>query len=491
MSNPFPILYEDRSGLSDYDACRRLRWWSREVLKGRDGHCGGVQPARQSIYLLIGTAVHHGMNWIMEEARNRDGIDLTCEPESLPETIESAASIALATFDEARAAQAIYVPDAKTLDQEKWKIREARALVEGLVIVAGMRLMPNLLARFKVVEVEREKRFTLTSIAMPIVNLPTVVFPGTVSYHTIPGTPIVFESRADALLEERDTGDLHLLSWKTSGDYGKAEEMQFRHDVQGLSEAVAIEATRIGGEHEHRLRDPSPVDDCSRVQGIQMALLLKGRKSRDTASGDDWADPTSWHGLGPGLRFHYSPITHGWRMASHGILPGDDQSQWAWANRTVKPVNKSGFGKLAKGWEEVAIFDHYPGGTRQWLIDLMAGRWQPELGDPLEGIVVLPETWPRSDREMEDWQEEAKAVVQEIHPNAQLVRDAWDREDWPLVRQLLNRHFKKTRAACGRRFGSMCWAADLCWGTDEAWQEPLALGQYILRQPHHSLGSDD
>jgi hypothetical protein len=493
LDNPFP-LYFDRSGLEAHAACPRLYWWTREWGKHspqfKAPHCGGLAPAGQSIYTALGGAVHEGLGTILCAAIGE------IPGSRWQSVVDHAIEVALEEFNVA-AASPLSIPDATTPEQRAWKLREARALIEGLVLVAGLRLIPNLLERFDVVEVERERRFQLGIIRKDKVDyIPGQIIEGTpfsrFSEHQISiasEQPLILETTADALLRERETGDLYVHSWKTAGDYGRQEEMQFRHDVQGLSEAIALEeTTQIGnnsvipaGSAENRTWNV-------RIQGIQMAFLLKGRKSRDSAGDGEFVDSSSWHGLGPGMRYHFSPITHGWRQMSAGILPDDDLTRWAWSNKTIKPENKSGFGKLGKGWEEVAVFDAYPSGTRQWVLDLLAGRWQPELGDPFEGVVKMPEPWSRSDREMQDWREQTEHRVRAIAEAAPQVRAAFVAEDWDRARHALNRHFPMNRQSCFK-FNSTCFCASLCYGPDHVWQEPLEEG-FVLRVPHHSLGRE-
>lgn len=517
-------IFTDRSGLESYSRCNRLYWWQRAYNLGVDGGPGGIEPRRKSIYLVLGGAVHSGLNYLMNCCRNREMspmLMLTGGPRPLdifkpsisPEfdkefgwhsEVMKAADLAVAEFRQAMASGEIYVPDATTPEQTEWKLREAKALVEGLVMVAGFRLVPNLMERFRVVEVEREKRFTLATLMTPPNPYPEIPHKHlwykqneeVVGGCTICGArpiEVIFESRADALLEERETGDLYVHSWKTSADYGRMEEQQFRHDVQGLTEAIAIEQSSITASIE-RDETGHPISyteiqdlykgNAIRVQGIQMAMLLKGRKG-----GDKKDENTSWHGLGPGLKFHYSTITHGWRNYAHGIMPEDDCSAWAWSYFIPKPENKSGQGKLGKGWEPVAIFDTYEGGTRQWILDLMAGKWQPECGDPFAQTLAMPEPWSRSDREMEDVVEEFQSMVEEIWSKAEEVRAAFAAEDWDRARHLLNRHFPKNRKSC-YSYGSPCSMIDLCFGSDEAWQNPLGSLETAFkdREPHHSLG---
>jgi hypothetical protein len=518
--NPLKI-FEDRSGLLDYAACPRLRFWSREWGRGQlftagpkefetippdaqpedmtgmvvrqdaKVHCGGLQPLKKSVYLVLGGAVHTGLNrmmlWVKEwEEHGADvNANLLGDPVGWRELVLEATDHALAEFDLQTSSDTISVPDAKTPEQVAWKLREARALVEGLVMVAGFRLVPNLVERFRVVEVEREKRFKLA-------EWPIGTYPDGTPIPNSPTQEVWFESRADALLEERATGDLYVHSWKTSGDYGRQEEEQFKRDVQGLSEAIAIEETGLPGDCcqcgdsiDHDAwgtgHTPVPVMEQVKIQGIQMAFLLKGRKY-----------PADRLGLGEGLKIHYSPITRAWRQFAHGILPEQDESTWAWSWDVPKVNQKTGaeyIGNLGKGWEPQVVFDDYPGGTRQWILDLLDGKWQPEVGDPFRMVVAMPEPWSRSDREMEDWKAEAQSIVEQIHPRAEEVRQAMAQEDWQRARKLLNRYFPKDRASCFR-YGGRCWAEGICFGPDDVGQRPLENG-FALREPHHSLGGEE
>lgn len=461
-------LFEDRSGLEDHAACPRKRWWRREWGKGdvnpfdQEGKRmpGGLEPRRKSIYLVLGGAVHHGLNALMLHVKN----DGNAMGEAYNQTVEIAADLAVEFFDGelARAGLGgISIPDVANPEQQDWKTREARALVEGLVMVAGYRLIPNLVERFEVVEVETERRFELGRLRRLQYWEPEIKSSSAV----LVAVPIIFESRADALLREKETGDLYVHSWKTSADYGKLEEDGFRRDAQGITEAIAIEKTGQG----------------ERVMGVQMAFLLKGRKYE--------------HKQIPGMKIHYSPITRAFRKFAHGILPGQDLSEWAWSWDVPKVNQKTGqtyIGNLGKDWEAVATFEAYSGGVRKWVTDLLAGKWQREAGDPFAGSLAMPEPWFRAEEEVEDWLEQAKHISEGIHIAAERVREAERVSDWAKVRKLLNGSFPQNRKSCENFYGGQCQFSQLCWGSAEGRQNPLGEGVgFRVREPHHSLGEDE
>lgn len=59
------ILYAQRSMIQAYQRCRRLRWW--ENYEGRAGR--GLSPKKKSLHLVVGGAVHAGMEVLLREGQ--------------------------------------------------------------------------------------------------------------------------------------------------------------------------------------------------------------------------------------------------------------------------------------------------------------------------------------------------------------------------------------------------------------------------------------
>ncbi len=424
------ITFTDRSRAEEYQACARSRWWAYEWGRGLSSpskdvemygafhpdrpvyrHVGGVSPAKQSRDLLIGIGVHVGMGWLLDS-----------HPEDVY-ALRHAVDEAVGTYwnDVNKRGLALRAP---TPDIYDFFCQEGAALVEGLIRMAAIRILPSLLARYDVVDVEREERLELAP-------------------------RLIFQVRPDALLRERDTGDLAILSWKTAGEYGAAKEDEFRHDAQGLSETLAVEA-RIAPE---------------RISWVQMVFLLKGARRKDTRV--------------EGRKINYSPLTRAW------MLEGPVR-QWAWSYEVPKE-KKDGtpyMGKLGGDWRGVSVWDNYPGGTKAWIDALAAGEVQPEWGDPLAQCYAVPEPWPRSERDMQDWLVETEFQEVSLAELASIATERRENAGAEGCRSFLNCHFPKTRAICGNRWGHPCVYEQLCYGPDHVAEDPLNNG-YRLREPHH------
>lgn len=156
---------------------------------------------------------------------------------------------------------------------KSFNLRQAGCFVEQLTRVAFRVALPELRARYRISEVERELKVTLP----------------------LPSGPLHWASRIDGGLAER-TGltEAHgVLSWKTCAGWDDRKVNEASVDIQGLSEPWA--ASQVLNR---------------RIDFVQMVFLAKGRKSEKQEDG-------TW--------FHYSPLTTG--MVSKG-QPGGPQYSW-------------------------------------------------------------------------------------------------------------------------------------------------------------------
>lgn len=112
--------------------------------------------------------------------------------------------------------------------------------------------------------------------------------------------------------------------------------------------------------------------------GVRFCFLVKGKRwplwDADGNKAGMWTD---------------SPLLYGYRYVGPGGIT------YAHSDRTYKPENKSGYGKLGKGWEKFKTYDggeasKEVGGIKGWLEMLASGEIQPELPNPLEAMVITP-----------------------------------------------------------------------------------------------------
>jgi len=398
-------------------------------------HCGGLSQAKPAAALLTGSAVHEGFASLLASCQwlglGGEGWQGMRRDPDWHLQIDVATFRALTYFDAAAAEQGISFgldPGAA-----EWYAQEQRALVEGLVWIAGLRLVPELNSHYNVVDVEREERMELGAGVRP------------------------FAARADALLAERDSGDLSVFSLKTGAMYGRKEEMKFKRDVQGLSEAIALER-RLG----------------QKIATVQMALLIKGTRRMNEKAG---------------RKEHYSPLTRAWRL----LDPLTGIQQWAWSSDTPKVNAKTGesyIGKLGKDFTATPAWE-YPGGIRAWVLALDRGEIQGELGDALAGCMAVPEPWARAESEVEDWLEQALVQEREVEEGAEVVNLNLASGDLGAARKQLNIYFPQNRSSCVS-FNQNCSFDSVCWGGQGLVQiaQGFAPDGLKLREDHHALSED-
>jgi PD-(D/E)XK nuclease superfamily len=436
------IAYTDRSRLLTFQDCPRRRYLTYHLLGT------GIQRIRGTVPLMTGAYVHAGLADTLQQS-----IALEHEHHEFAfryVDVERSVRVAVDGYRRELAARGL---DLELGEDAQAVADEQVALTEGLVraYVRAPNGLEALLRTYRVVEVEQEdtwKEFTRTS----------------------DGTEIVFQARADGLLQERASGDLYVLSFKTAATQDWRKDSEGRHDVQGLSEVVTI---------ERRLRATEP---DARIMGVQMVYLLKGVR-RQAYDGGPYT--TS------------SPLLRGW------YRDGVTEREYAWKEETPCPgpghvvgYTKKGptlcegkkFHKLGQGWTK---FDVGRAGNEltvgEWTEMLASGTVQPEAGSALDSVVWVPQPYYRQDRDAASWVRQAQAQEREVVGRAALCEQV--RQDDPKsLLELLDTQFVQYRSACD--WPSPCQFVPVCWGDETALTNPLATQLYQRRVPHHRAELD-
>ena len=186
----FPTL-TDRSRTLAFHECPRRRFYGYEYLGT------GVRLKAAAVPLITGTYVHEGLACLL-----------------LGKPVEEAVQIALEGYMLEVESRGIQL---ESIHQDKLYIAyEQKALIEALLRAYAIHQLPILLKDYVVLEVEREEVLPLSS------NL-------------------IWQARLDALLMEKAEGnDLHIMSFKTAASFDKRTDAGNRHDMQGISEAAAV-----------------------------------------------------------------------------------------------------------------------------------------------------------------------------------------------------------------------------------------------------------
>lgn len=565
-------VYIDRSRILERQRCPRKRW-----LTYHEGAAGvGIEASRKPLALAVGGSVHEGLAVLL-----RMGQALAYEQQDADRTLfsttweineERAVQVALADFrgfadrlDLDASEQAGLTPSLEAIRQRDEMIAQARelgmdtagiggdhvqsksefdrylfaeqsALVEGMVRAYSRRRLRPLLEQYEVLEVEREGEWKLdewnvcTNCNRGFDNCICGDDCGSIS--NAPKTELWFMARPDALLRDRQTNELYVLSYKTTGAWDVRKARDIEHDMQGLSEGVEVE--RRLGEWWERLniwaremvsgvQRKSPQDDIDRelmrqsvsmtdylgqlpapprIAAIRYEFLLKGER---------WKDKELGARLGMEVRSQKSHLIRQYvavsvpKRGDAGYRVGD--VCWSWDFYRTEDDKD---GSLAwQNWESRPVWEHVP--VKEW-IDMLDSATLTMSGEdstlglepralgyaspaqamgvtrmhPLDAVFVPPVVVYRNDDDLRDWAEETAASEREVAEHAAEVHAAADPGE---RRSLLNKYFPKHRQSCEYP-GTCVFARDrigVCWAGAEMQVDPVGRGggEYRERTPNH------
>jgi hypothetical protein len=391
---------------------------------------------------------------------------------------------------------------------------EQSALVEALVRAYARRRLRPLLEQFEVLEVEREGEWLLTHVSP---NDHEDIRGGTLN--TYGPYDIVFMSRPDALLRERESNQLYLLSYKTTGSWDVRKARDAEHDMQGLSEGIEIERrlaewwNLIHATNGYpRLRDPEQMsedkipdamfgflkelDGPPRIFAVRMEYLLKGER---------WKDKDLTERFGVEMQSQKSHLIRQYVAASTpqrgtaGYSIGDTCWSWEYVRDDGRDSHLAW-----QNWKSRPVWDQ-PGGIRTWIDKLddaaptMSGEdttmaLEPRLlgykcdaqavgltrAHPLDAVFLPPMVIYRHDDDLRDLVEQMEAEERRIAEGVAAVNAASDEAE---VRHALNINFPQSRRSC--IYPSQCQFVMICYGGEDIRRDPVASGKYKVRQPNH------
>jgi hypothetical protein len=468
--------------------CARERW-----LRYHEGPSGlGITSVARPLPLAVGGAVHAGLAILLTGGDETEAVAA-----ALADFAQYAGHLELATDEQ------VVLPDDPDLRRQMeggktayddYLYHEQAALIEGLVRAYARRRLRPLLEEYEVLEVEREGTWLLSQWEYPWEHNDKPDDP-------LRATQLWFMSRPDALLLNRRSRSLELLSYKTTGQWDVRKERDAQHDMQGLSEAIEVEQ-RLGEWwtelHVGKLTDAefaalvpnAPMRDYlvslsapPRILAVRYEYLLKGERRKDK-------DASARFGFT--VRTQSSLLTRAHLNA--GMAAGDEQ--WNWSYDYIKEDGSPS--KLyAKNWPGKAVWEHMS--TKAW-VDLLdathmavgeEGRemcWQgPAQASgftaehPLDSLFLPPVLVYRSDDDLRDMVEQMEAAEVKVAEGVAAVRAATDEGE---RRHLLNVYFPQTRRAC--EYPSTCSFVSICYGGEDIRRDPLRSGKFAVRVPHHT-----
>ena len=481
------VIHTDRSRIESFQRCPRLRWLEYH----QDGT--GITGVRKPLPLCVGGAVHVGLAALLDCSM---GIPL----DELSFQLAELKAVQAALADFAQFAQRLQVdntegqvvPEAQS-QFDQYLYAEQSALVEGLVRAYARRRLQPLLEQFEVLEVEREGEWLLHKSDEFNETFATGDY------------ELWFMSRPDALLLERSSRQLYLLSYKTAAAWDIRKARDAEHDMQGLSEGIEIER-RLAEWWEHGQQFPegkfiSPnertmeylkkLDAPPRILAVRYEYLLKGER---------WRDKDLSARLGMDARSQRSPLVRGYMNA---VGDGFDPLRGGW-NVSWDYLKPDGTGETSKlnyrAWKSEPVWEHMT--IAQW-IDKLADSAECTSGDtgqllgvksaaqatgylardPLDEIFIPPVVVYRNEDDLRDLVEQMESQERRVAESVAQVEAAGTDEGER--RSRLNQLFPQTRRAC--EYPITCAMAKVCYGGEDIRRDPLGSGLYTIRVPNHPV----
>lgn len=471
--DPVIEFLTSRSRRSDSIRCARSRFWLHEAQAGT-----GWELIKQAVPLATGVSVHAGLAALLN---GRD--------------VEASVLIAVSKYAELCKDRGLEID---LLESQSFVFSEQRALTEALVRLAALRVIPQLLETYEVLEVEVMDRRTLYETTLPQYSL--------MDYDPRNDWKIVWRSIPDALLRHRESGDLYLLSWKTCSDLPREDDS--RIDMQGVSEAWAIQErlntyAGDGRSKEELFLDPNvPGWFCQyqgepppQIRGIQMAFLVKGlrRKGSDVLAGETLT-PEQLAGGGKVYKTA-SPLIYGYRdggmvpkFASSRFYTCPEPHSFRWAKGGVCPGGKNH--KLNDDWASFQVWDTL--GVKEWMRMLEDGEVQ-NSESILDSQWALPVPNFRTLNQMENWRAQTQASEIQIAKDLLKLREVEGKISQDDLIQVLNQTSLGTQNTdvCNRWFGRKCPAWDLCWGPQHIRESPELSGMYKEKTQYAPEGVEE
>jgi hypothetical protein len=508
--------FTDRSRIETYQRCHRARFLEYHEAKM------GIVSARRPLPLAVGGSCHVGFAILLQggdeevavKAALEDfgqyagaiSLDLSEQTAIDSSTIQSLeaqllGSVASDPSTNVQIEQLSKVREQSLNAFDRYLFEEQSALVEGLVRAYARRRLRPLLEQYEVLEVEREGQWLLASWNEHVKHQP-------IDGYTYPrDNELWFMSRPDALLLDKESRQLYLLSFKTAASWDIRKAKDAERDMQGLSEGVEIEkrlATWWPIAHDsHKSASAGEIwwkalekEGCTprmwdylaelsappRIMGIRYEYMLKG---------DRWTDKDLSAELGIELRSQRSHLVRGY------MNPGmtADDTQWNWSWDYMKEGGETS--KLYwKSWHGTPVWKHMT--VKEWIDALdtateTIGEEGRLLGfsckaqatgftasHPFDEVFIPPIVVYRNDDDLRDWIEQTEAQEVRVAENVELVKAAKDEGE---KRHLLNIYFPQTRRAC--EYPTTCQFVGLCWGGDDARRDPLGTGKFKGREANH------
>lgn len=492
-----------RSRLENFHRCPRARFLMDEFMGE------GLSLIRQAVPLVTGGSFHLGAALLLAQTL-KGSMD-----------IDHAVEAALDDYD-------IKVKDRgfalEELEDQSFVYHEQKAHVEALVRLAGMRVIPRLLEQYEVLEVEKLDSTMLLRQGEPSAKCPLCGYDidfqdGVDTYGESLGCPncrggsvrkdelrseldIRWRSIPDALLRERSSGDLYILSWKTISEFGPKKDAEARVDMQGLSEAWALEQrlkeywinTRTFRNPGDPLAPPDwfyrmqghLADGPAKIRGIQMVYLMKGQRRKEEVKDAQGQVIQVVHKDSSPLLYGFSDGQVPAKFATSLFYQCQEPHSFRWAKGGLCPGGKNH--KRGDEWTKFPTWETM--GVKEW-IRMLDSDEIPGGGNVLEGQFAIPLPQWRTEKQKTRWLRQAQAQERRIATALIAIREIeialieTDMQSdylWDLLEARLDDSFPQHTHQCANWFGRPCPMTEICHGPEHIARDPLGSGLFQIKE---------
>ncbi len=464
MSSTLWLL--DRSRVVDGRGfCQRARALGYHI--GPNGY--GIQLKATKLPLMTGIAGHDGLAPILQWCAEHDdliqqGLALPAEPGEIlllvpREVIRAAVASAQQKYQAVIVARGFaYLEDP---DHEA-VAREQNYLIEGLIWAWCIEVLPEVLRRCRIVEVEHDD---------------TYVFDCTCGLGDGIGTKADHEARdcngkglmcrPDFLAETRLTKELEYHEFKTTG----MDSITFRDKWEVMVQmfAATLDAERRLNQH---------------VQTVYVHGLIKGKRDGQYNPGNGKYELPPYQ--------QSCVFCYGYRKPAN---PPMEQEEWA---AQWKYTDATGNHTLGKRFQKAGVWELPdalipPGQTKGefwacWIPSEVRRKQLVQIGPLSRQSLMVDHFLSEASGEEDRWQD----GLWQLYELGKTILDETGGSDWwalvwpdPRFQILLDRLFPRSYEC--RRYGmrNRCQFETMCFG-HEGWADPLGSGRYVERRPHHA-----
>lgn len=459
----------DRSRIVDGRGfCQRSRYLNYHA--GPNGY--GIARKATKLPLMTGIGGHEGLAPVLEWCRDHDDviqqqlemcrtnpggpIPFTLPPALFP-FIRAGIGQALETYQALVAKRGFaYLSDT---EETQYVIREQRFLIEGLIWSWCLDVLPEILERGRVIEVEMDDTY--------VIGCTCGLGDGILSkadHEARDCQGLGLMCKPDFLLETRTTQELEYHEFKTTS----MDSITFRDKWEVMVQLFAstLDAERRHGRH---------------VQSIYIHGLVKGRRT-----GDYNPETKKYDG---GMIKQQSVFSYGYRKPGN---PPMEREEWAaqWEYVDEMGANR----RLGKGFKKAGVWELpdaiVPEGMSkgefwaQWIGPEVRRKNLVLIGPLSRQSQMIEHFIEETLGEEHRWQQglwELYELAQQLEKGGGYWVDVW--QD-PQFQQRLNSIFPRSYEC--RRYGARnrCQFEGICL-IREGTLDPVGSGQFIERRPHH------